>query len=126
MAGGIRIRHTELRGPMVVVVRDMSRRMKNRKNRPWPGCGICEIPSPGHDGYETRHVRIDSEGYALVSVAYWEALEAFIDKGGFEYINDIPNPPRQSVDILADGSARLTVHHKMTRPILLTEKGKQG
>ncbi len=118
MAEGLRVRHTVLRGPLIVAVRSMKERAPNPTNAPWPGCSICKILSPGHEGYKTRHVEIDADGYGLVSVGVWRGLQRLDDHGGFELVNTITNPPHQEIIFGAHGETRKVIHHKMTRPIV--------
>jgi len=122
MAEGLRVRHTELRPPegheqMIVAVRDLTERIPNPRNVLWPGCSICSLPSPGHEGYKTRHVTIDRDGYGLVSAGVWEGLCHLGDQGGFELENTITNPPKQTLSFDGNGHSKLTVHHRLQRPI---------
>lgn len=123
---GVRIRHLTAKGPAIIVIRDLSHRGDADPDGNYPGCSACSLPSPGHEGYKTKHLRIDADGYAIVSPEYWLDLQRFIDHGQFEYANEVPDPPRQQLLVVAnrDGSVRdskLVVHHKMARPI--TTKG---
>ena len=92
MAEGVRIRHRTVRNA-TVVIRDLSKRAPIKPGRPWPGCGLCRLPSPGHEGFQTRHITVDENGEATVSEPYWYELEKFIDHGGFEAISTHRNPP---------------------------------
>jgi len=103
---------------MTVALRDMTRRGELGDAPEYPGCGACQLPPPGHEGYHTKHIRIDSDGYGLVSAPYWEDIKKYVDHGGFVFVNPVPEPPRQGIDFGANGSGKLTVFHKMTRPIL--------
>ncbi len=116
MREGLRIRHTKLRN-VTVAVRDITERIPNKNNAPWPGCAACGIPEPGHDGYKTRHVTVDSEGEAIVSVGVWDGLSNLYDKGGFELVNNITNPPDQIINFQQYGKPGLTVVQKVQNPI---------
>lgn len=118
LSEGIRIRHNTLRGPLTVAVRDLTERIRNPHGLPWPGCSVCALPSPGHEGYKTRHVQIDHDGYGLVSQGVWEGLCHLVDRGGFELMNTISNPPRLIVALGSDGGVTTTVQHKMPVPIV--------
>ncbi len=123
MREGLRVRHTKLKGPMVVAVRDRTEKIPNKNNSPWPGCSICQLPSPGHDGYKTRHVTIDAEGEGIVSVGVWEGLKNLYDRGGFELVNTVTNPPNQKIDFehtLKGAEGKLTVVQKVQNPITAT------
>ena len=93
MSEGIRIRHKTLRVECTVAVRDMTERLKSTSgealpdNYPYPGCAVCSLPSPGHDGYKTRHVDIDSDGYGIVSAGVLDGLKKLGDLGGFDIEN---------------------------------------
>ena len=87
-----------------------------------PGCSVCSLPAPGHEGRYVKHVRVDNEGIGLVSVPYWEELKKFDDNGGFVLLNAVPEPPRQEISVSSNGSGELTVHHKFARHILTKEK----
>lgn len=109
MAEGIRIRH-RLAKNATVVVRDVSRPIPNPRGIPWPGCSRCNIPSPGHGGFKTTHVNVDHDGYAIVSPGIWEQLKRFIDLGGFEYSNPVPEPPKQQINWRNGGFVVRTLH----------------
>lgn len=115
MAEGIRIRHTTLRGPAIVAVRDITERIINKPGVPYRACAVCNLPSPGHEGFKTRHVEIDSDGYGIVSPGVWEGLRHLIDQGGFEAVNPVPEPPAIHLD-MNKGTKRLI--HKYVPPIL--------
>ena len=124
MAEDIRVRHTELRGPLVVAVRDLTERIPNPRRVPWPGCSICSLPSPGHEGFKTRHVEIDADGCGIVSEGVWEGLCHLFDNGGFVAENPVAAPPRQSITFQPDGTTKLEVHHRIQRPIILKQGDK--
>ncbi len=115
MAEGVRIQHVVLKGPAVVLVRDMRPDFKPHTDT--PGCAVCSLPEPGHEGRKVKHVKIDSDGYAIVSPAYWEDMKKFIDNGGFNLVNPVPEPPRQEL-IIGATKTELKTHHKMQRPII--------
>ena len=122
MAEGVRIRHAVARGPAIVAVRDTSHRGLPDPDGNYPGCSACSLPSPGPEGYKTKHVRVDADGYGIVSAEYWLDLQRFVDNGQFEYANPVPEPPRQQLLVVAraDGTiadSKLVVHHKMARLI---------
>lgn len=123
MAEGLRIRHTTLRGPAIVAVRDLTERIPNPRRIPWPGCSVCNLPAPGHEGYKTRHVTIDSDGYGLVSEGVWEGLCHLADKGGFEYANPVPEPPKIHVDFHRGVT---WLEHKFVVPILKEQLDGHG
>lgn len=127
MAEGVRIRHTVLRGPAVVAVRDVLHKGPGGgpNGDQYPGCSKCQLPPPGHEGHKVKHVKIDADGYALVAVEYWADLQTFVDNGGFEYSNPVPEPPRQSLDFNGVGFDH-KVHHKIGRPILTKNLPKKG
>ena len=35
---------------------------------------MCDLPSPGHEGFKTRHVEIDADGCGIVSEGVWDGL----------------------------------------------------
>lgn len=115
MAEGIRIRHTVIRGPAIVAVRDLTERIPNPRRIPWPGCSACGIPSPGHEGFKTRHITVDADGYAIVSSGVWEGLSHLIDHGGFVFENPVPEPPTLHVNL---GKKTQWLEHKFVVPIL--------
>lgn len=92
MAEGVRLRHKVVRGA-TIVIRDMSRRAPVKPGVPWPACGLCRLPSPGHEGYEMRHITLDANGEVTVSEPYWYKLRELVDHGGFEAIEAHHNPP---------------------------------
>lgn len=93
MAEGVRIRHRTVRNA-TVVIRDLGKRGPGGpKGWEWPGCSVCHLPSPGHEGYKTRHITVDANGETTVVEGIWEALKRFIDHGGFEAIGVHRNPP---------------------------------
>ena len=114
MAEGLRIRHTTLRGPAVVAVRDLTERVPDWYKNP-RGCAVCRLPAPGHEGYKTRHVEIDSDGYGIVSSGVWEGLCHLADRGGFDYANPVPEPPKVHVDFHRGVT---WLEHKFVPPIL--------
>lgn len=130
MAEGIRIKHKTMKAPqgspgfMILAIRDKSERLKATDGSklpddyPYPACSVCNIPSPGHEGYKTRHIEIDTEGYAIVSSGILEGLAHHVDHGGFDIINTISNPPRQIIAMGADGNFTRTVVHKVPRQII--------
>lgn len=119
MAEGIRIRHTVVKNA-TVVVRDISTPIPNPRGIPWKGCSKCNLPSPGHEGFKTTHVTVDAGGYAIVSQGIWEQLKRFIDLGGFEYSNPVPEPPTQNLRLGPDGNFTVRTLHKI-QPDIRTE-----
>lgn len=119
MAEGIRIRHTVVKNA-TVVVRDIMRPIPNPKNIPWVGCSKCRLPAPGHEGFKTTHVDVDHDGYAIVSQGVWDQLQRFIDTGGFEYANPVPEPPRQNMAFDRNGNLTVRTLHKI-QPDIRTE-----
>lgn len=113
---------------MIVAVRDLTERIPNPKQLPWPGCGQCRIPTPGHEGWKTRHVTIDNEGYGIVSSGVWEGLCHLVDRGGFEAVNPVPSPPRQGLNFNNQGAVTTQVFHRVQQPITakLLQKIKKG
>lgn len=130
MAEGIRIKHMTMKAPnvppgfMILAIRDMTERLKATDGSklpdgyPYPECQICQIPSPGHEGYKTRHIEIDTEGYSIVSSGVLEGLSHLVDHGGFDIIDVISNPPKQVIAMGADGNFTKTVVHKYPRQII--------
>jgi len=135
MAEGIRIRHRVLRADptvaptLIVAVRDLTEPL-GTPPAPYvpPACSLCGIDAPGHalvndDGtfqrYKVRHVVIDTEGYGLVSAGVYEGLKHLADHGGFDLTNTISNPPRQTINMDANGSGTpaVMVHHKLQQLI---------
>lgn len=106
---------------MIVAVRDLTEPTPNPHRVPWPACSACDLPPPGHEGFKTRHVTIDTDGYALVSAGVWDGLSHLVDWGGFDLVNTISNPPRQTLAFDGNGHGKLTVHHLMQRPIILNK-----
>ena len=97
-----------------------------------PACSAFRLPEPGHaelvDGtyrrWKTRHVTIDTDGYALVSPGVWEGLRHMDISGGdsgFNLHNTVPNPPTIGISMNGDGTSTVQVHHLLQRPILTTE-----
>ena len=124
MAEGLRVRHSTLRGPLIVAVRSLKETIANPTGAPWPGCTICGLKSPGHSGFKMRHIAIDSDGFGLVSSGVWAGLCTLDDRGGFMLENTISNPPRIELKLGAAADKAVVVHHKMTRPIVsLKEAG---
>lgn len=112
MGEGIRIRHKTLKGPCTVAVRDLTERI----DPPFPGCSVCGIGEPGHEGFKTRHVTLDAEGCGIVSEGVMEGLAHLADQGGFDVENVVRNPPRQLVSLGANG-ATVTVHQTIPRDL---------
>jgi hypothetical protein len=135
MADGIRIRHKTLRpdptvsAELVVAVQDASEPF-DVPPPPFvpPACSLCGLDAPGHAAmvngryqwFKTRHITIDTDGYALVSQGVWEGLAHLTNHGGFDLQGHIDNPPTQTLTFNGDGFTR-QVHHLMQRPILLTK-----
>jgi len=103
---------------LIVAVRSVKEVIPNPSNAPWPGCTICGLKSPGHGGVKVRHVAIDPDGYGLVSKGVWDGLCRLDDRGGFLLENTITNPPTIALNLGAAADKAVTVHHKMTRPII--------
>jgi len=120
---GLRVRHSVVRGPAIVAVRDVTEPTPNPRRVPWPACSVCDIPSPGHEGFKTRHVWVDSEGYGIVSEGVWEGLCHLADRGGFDYVNPVPEPPTLHVDM---NSGRRKLLHKFVAPILKEQLNGYG
>jgi len=134
---GIRIRHRTLRpdptrsSEMIVAVRDLTELIEGRDGWTPPACSACNLPEPGHgilnDGGtrwqlpKTRHVTIDTDGYALVSPGVWEGLSHLGDHGGFDLFNTVPNPPTIGISMNGDGTSTVQVHHLLQAPILTTD-----
>jgi len=135
MAEGVRIRLIDERRPAdqtdgyIVTIRDVSHKGEPDQFGNYPGCGVCQLPPPGHEGYKMKHLRLDNDGYAIVSVDYWNDMKRFPDNGGFEMANPVAEPPRQQLIVSANGDGstdgKLIVHHKVMRPIL-TENLTKG
>jgi len=123
---GIRIQHMSMRAPadrpMILAIRDKTERI----DPPYPVCSLCSPPGwqidskleVNHEGFKTRHIEIDQEGYAIVSSGVLEGLSHLIDHGGFDIINVISNPPAQKITIGADGIITREVVQKMPREII--------
>jgi len=125
---GIRIRHKTLKAPgndpyMIIAI---VAKYEKRIDPPYPACSICSLPGwrknpalvVNHEGYKTRHIKIDQEGYAIVSRGVLEGLSGLLDHGGFDIINVISNPPTQKITMGADGTFTAEVVHKMPREII--------
>jgi len=116
MAEGVRIRHKVVRNA-TIVLRDMTQRAPQR-GQEWPACGLCRIPSPGHEGYAVRHITVDANGETTVSEPYWYKLLEFVDHGGFEAISAHKNPPPVRVSMNGGRSRR----QGLVLPTLDTER----
>lgn len=122
MAEGIRIRHITGTGPAVIAIKDLSEPFDATNGR-WPACSICGIPEMaegipmGHQGFKTRHVTVDADGYAIVSAGVWEGISKFVDNGGFELVNTVPAPPAVTMSFKNGRDPHITVHHKVPREI---------
>ena len=132
---GVRIRliderRPEMRRPAVIAIRDVTHKGAPDIDGNYPGCAACMLPPPGHEGYKTKHIRVDADGYAIVAEDYWADMQRFVDNGGFELANPVPAPPRQQLlaRVNGDGTtdSKLIVHHKMARPILTDNLPKKG
>ena len=112
---GVRIRHKTMRS-VLLAVRDLSSRI----DAPYPGCGRCLIPSPGHEGYKTRHFDLDSEGATIVSTTIFDRLHSLEDHGGFDLSSatTVASPPAQGLSFKSDGSISVTTER--ARPFLIT------
>lgn len=79
-ATGLRLRHPTITDATVIV--------------PHPGGGaIARLP-------KDFHIRVDSEGYTIVSATVYEGLKECAGFGfvhGFVFVNEIDNPPAQGV-----------------------------
>ncbi len=104
MGEGIRIRHKTMTN-VLLAVRDLTERV----DPPYPACSACSIDSPGHEGFKTRHILLDGEGYGLVSPGVLEGLRHLGDMGGFDIANTVTNPPTQTVAFDGNGNASVTV-----------------
>ena len=111
MGEGIRIKHKSMRN-VLLAVRDRTERIKP----PYPACSACSIPEPGHEGYKTRHVLLDNEGFGLVSAGVLDGLKHLGDLGGFDIHNTVSNPPTQNIAF--DGN-RATVTVKQYLPPII-------
>lgn len=80
MASGLRIRHVDKKNATVIV--------------PHPGGGsVNRLP-------KEYHIRVDSDGFTIVSPTVWEGLNECAEFGyvhGFVYVNDVAKPPTQGV-----------------------------
>ena len=99
MAEGIRIKHKSMRN-VLLAVRDRTERIKP----PYPACSACGIGEPGHEGYKTRHVMLDNDGFGLVSAGVLDGLKHLGDLGGFDISNTVSNPPTQDIAFNSNGS----------------------
>lgn len=84
----IRIRHKTLRNVMMIL-RDTHRPLPNVHLRP-----ICDVCTVKHT-HKTYHLKLDDEGCILVSTGVYDHIAAMNDKGGFDIVNVIHNPPTQ-------------------------------
>lgn len=123
MAEGIRIKHTTVTGPAILAIRDHA---ESRISPPYPGCNICGLPEGfGHEGYKTRHIDIDADGYAIVSEGVLEGLKHLADWGGFELQNVVSNPPGIKLEIGSNGQIKKTIIQKVQQDIAVLSKGKK-
>lgn len=142
MAEGIRIRHVTDVGPAVIAVKDITEPLEptevglpqalayatvlgvtTTSTRVWLACSVCRLPHTpeehpmGHQGFKARHIRLDSDGTAIVSEGVWAGLSKFVDNGGFEIVNTVPNPPAVTMSFRQGRDPHITVHHKVPREI---------
>jgi len=81
---GLRLRHVNEKDTTLIV--------------PHPGGGVVnKLP-------KEYHIRLDGEGYAIVSPVVWNGLQECEGAGyvhGLVYVNDVDNPPTQGVGFLS-------------------------
>ncbi len=109
MGEGIRIKHRTMKN-VLLAVRDLTERVEP----PYPACSACSIDEPGHEGYKTRHILLDHEGYGLVSEGVLDGLKHLGDMGGFDISNTVANPPEQNVAFNGDGTVSVTAKQYLT------------
>lgn len=142
MAEGIRIRHETKVGPAVIAVRDRETpiaptevgrvravaaanalNVTTYRTSVWNECSACSIPETpsdhpmGHQGFKTRHITVDADGYAIVSEGVWAGLHKYVDDGGFAVINTVPDPPPVTMNFEKGRDTKITVHHKVPREL---------
>lgn len=96
MAEGVRIRPTVDRNVpagSLVVVRDVARPFVP----PHSVCSTCGVPHT----CKTYHLQLDADGCVMVSATVWAKLQAMVDRGGFELVNTVAEPPRQTLQVSA-------------------------
>lgn len=104
MGEGIRIKHKSMSN-VLLAVRDRTERVQP----PYPACSACGIDEPGHEGFKTRHILLDNDGFGLVSVGVLDGLKHLGDLGGFAIENTVSNPPAQTIAFDSNGGATVTV-----------------
>jgi hypothetical protein len=77
----------------LVILRDVSRPIPPHPQN--PACRHCGHP---HE-YKTYHFQLDAEGTIIVSTTIWERLLAMPDRGGFEKVNVVAEPPTQQIQL---------------------------
>jgi hypothetical protein len=82
------------------IVRDLSRPVRPSPHN--PTCRLCGRPH----GYKTYHFQLDAEGTIVVSTTIWQHLLRMPDRGGFEAVNVVSEPPTQGL-ILPSAVARV-------------------
>lgn len=136
MAEGIRIKHVTDAANAIIAVRDITEPFTPvpgwvdvpgigpvHYDETWPACAQCNIPASkadapiAHQGYKTRHIRLGPDGTTIVSEGVWAGLSKFIDNGGFEIVNTVPNPPAVTLSFREGRDPHITVHHKVPREI---------
>lgn len=127
MADGIRIRPVRHKVPpnAMVILRDVARPIpgydehgRNKYGERFadvaPRCHICG----DQHRYKTYHFQLRA-GTVIVSTEIWEKLQQMPDRGGFEYVNHVTEPPAQRI---APGQAPELVE-KWVPPIFLGKNG---
>jgi len=92
---GVRIRPKDERNvpdSALVVLTDKALPIPGANPTVSPVCSLCRI----QHYHQTFHLRVRA-GSVLVSAALWENLQRFPDDAGFEYANDVPDPPVQGM-----------------------------
>jgi hypothetical protein len=77
----------------LVILRDVSRPIPPHPAN--PACRHCGRP---HE-CKTYHFQLDAEGTIIVSTTIWQRLLAMPDRGGFELVNVVANPPTQRISL---------------------------
>jgi len=84
---GVRLRHAELRGCMVLVP-DPRRPLKQPHH-----CSTCNVVHP----CKTYHLALDGEGCVIVSETIWKRLQGL--QHGLTLENEVKRPPRQTLSM---------------------------
>jgi hypothetical protein len=110
MADGVRIQPqaARLRGEGIsdvagrlFIVRDATRPIPPHPAN--PTCRLCAQPHT----CKTYHLQLDAEGTVMVSTTIWDNMQRLYDRGGFEPVNVVAEPPVQAI-VLPTATVRAT------------------